>query len=222
MSRPPFNLRHVEESTRHGLMRGHRIMQTFRYATDDDEHVELLLDMFNLPQHAHVLDAGCGVGEMSHLMSRQRPDLTFLMVNISRYQLSFCPEGKQYTRLQCDFHDAPVTAATLDAVMFNSALVQMDREVALAQAFRVLRPGGVLLVNEPVRELGGDPADALVAAIERAGFAVIAQYWPEYTDTYFRQLLALDGLESLLDGLRPMIVKAMKPTGEHHADAPTL
>lgn len=233
MSRPPFNLAHVEEATRHGLMRGHRIMQTFRYSMDDDEHVEILLDIFDPPQSSYVLDAGCGVGEVSHLMARQRPDLSFLMVNISPYQLQFCPMGKHFGTRLGDFHELAVDTGTVDAVMFNSALVQMDERIALAQAYRVLRPGGLLMVNEPVR-VSGDPGELekrlacrtltpvdLLVSIADAGFVVTASIWPEYTDTYFRQLLALDGLEHLLDGIRPLIVKARKPKGEDDAQEPS-
>jgi ubiquinone/menaquinone biosynthesis C-methylase UbiE len=151
---PPFDLSTVEAITPAVLSRGHRILQMFRYAPTDWEQAAILLWCM-APEHgATVLDAGCGIGEVSRLMQLQRPDLHFVLVNISPLQMAYCPNGEHFTQLVCDFHDLPLDDERVDAVMFSSALVQMDEALALAQAHRVLRPGGTLLVNEPVRDWG--------------------------------------------------------------------
>ena len=91
MTRPPFNLAAVERATIAGMRDGHRLFQTHRYAADDTAQVRLLLDVLAPPRNATILDAGCGIGEVSRLMAALRPDLFFVMSNISPRQLATVP-----------------------------------------------------------------------------------------------------------------------------------
>lgn len=158
MSRPPFDLVTIEAGTPIAMASGHRIFQTHRYAADDQAHVDKLLEVMAPAQSATVLDAGCGIGEVARLMAVRRPDLRFILVNLSPTQLAHCPQGDRFKVLCADYHNLPLPDACVDAVMFSSALSQMDEEHALPEAFRVMRRDAVLLVNEPVR-IGGDGAE---------------------------------------------------------------
>jgi len=222
VSRPPFNLYAVEKATVYGLSIGHRVFQTHFYAEDDAGQVAFLLDHLDPPQGAVVLDAGCGVGEVSRLMHEMRPDLSFVLVNVSPYQLSLCPKGDAFTPIRCDLHDMKVDDETIDAVMFSSALCQLDEDVALAEAARVLKDGGVLLVNDMAREHDDGGAlenaiaarvhkrDDLIAAIERAGFVIDNTITPKFCDAHFRELLADGGIEQLIEGVYPIVIRATK------------
>ena len=108
-----------------------------------------------------------------------------------------------------------------DAVMFSSALCQMDTAVALREARRVLKAGGALLVNDMVRDAddGGlmESAlaarvlrpDALQAMIAEAGFDIERFETPPFDDAQFRDMLVRDGLERVLDGISAVIVRAV-------------
>lgn len=220
--RPPFNVDVIDRYTPDVLAAGHRILQTHRYADTDEAHVAVLLEHLDPPQGAIVVDNGCGVGEVSRLMKLARPDLRFLLVNLSHVQMAACPDTDGFLHYIGDSHSLDLPAECVDAVMFSSALSQMDEAVALREAHRLLMPGGVLLVNEPVR-MAGDGAELerllacrtlpwrkLLDAIEAAGFDVAHWEFPSYSDSHFRELLANDGLDRLLEGVRPMIVKASK------------
>lgn len=219
--RPPFDLAAIEAGTPSVLAAGHRLLQTFRYDEDDGEHVARLLQALRPAKDATVLDAGCGVGEVCRLMAERRPDLRFIMVNLSPTQLAHCPQGDRFQALLADCHELPLEDACVDAVMFSSALCQMDETVALSEAFRVLRPGGALLVNEPVRIHGdGVELERLLAcralrfedmleAVGTAGFPVVRVEWPTGDASHFRSLMG--DMAHLLDGVRPLIVKAVKP-----------
>lgn len=147
----------LEQATRRVLADGHRLFHTHRLDPDDRAQVRHILDLLDPPPGAVILDAGCGVGEVARLMAEARPDLRFILANVSRMQLNLCPRGKGFMHLHGDCHHMPELAAeSVDAVMFNSALTQMDAGRALAEAARVLVPGGVVQLFEMVCEPGAD------------------------------------------------------------------
>ena len=105
-----------------------------------------------LAENAAVLDAGCGTGGLV-LRARQWP---------RRYHWSaidFMPLACQLARQRCgpgvDIREASITAlpfadASFDAVASVDVICQVDNpEVAISEFFRVLRPGGTLIINVP-------------------------------------------------------------------------
>jgi ubiquinone/menaquinone biosynthesis C-methylase UbiE len=125
---------------------GHGILQIHRLATDDETHVHELLAYFDPPPGARVLDAGCGVGRVAELMARERPDLEFVLLNISRAQLDMCPAD--FERVCGSFEDVPLPGGSVDAVMFLYSLGHGRLSLCLGEAARLLRSGGVLFVYD--------------------------------------------------------------------------
>ena len=218
----PLDIPALEQATVLALRDGHRLFHTHRLYADDREQTDYLLAAAKFPEGALVLDAGCGIGEVSYLMSKARPDLKFILANLSHYQLSICPIGPQFTWLHADCHDLPLEPEIVDAVMFVSALTQMETKFVLHEAARVLKPGGIVFLFEMVHE-SGDP-DAFEAVTtarvhtfdEVRGFAAAAGlkldfgYTLDGDDTHFRSLLREVGRESLLDAIRPAIMRFIK------------
>jgi len=204
------------------LADGHRILQTHRYAPNDVDHVQILLDILDPPTGALVLDAGCGVGEVSRIMAAARPDLNFILMNVSMFQLSQCPRGDQFLHALDDCHATMIRPGHIDAVMFSSALCQMDIPVALAEAHRMLKAGGVLLINDMVRLVGEPgpmeqalaarvlPQDELLHLVIAAGFGVEIRTPTEYDDTHFHTMLNQAGYSDLGVGIKPIIIRAIK------------
>lgn len=223
MSRPPFNLQAVEAVTPLAVSSGHHVMQTHYYADTPERHVAQLLDWMQPAAHATVLDAGCGIGEVSRLMAEARPDLGFVLVNISPFQLSLCPEGERFLRVCADCHAmTDIADGSVQAVMYSSALCQMDTEVALAEAHRVLDEGGVLLINDMVRTgSDGQRIEQMLAArvlteqelirfVEGAGFTMDFAIKPAGSDAHFRALLIDAGIEDIIEGIGPFVIRATK------------
>jgi SAM-dependent methyltransferase len=106
----------------------------------------------NLPGSAAVLDAGCGTGGLIRRLAPQRPDWSWTGVDLS-------PLAVGLARARCgpaaDLHEASVTglpfsAAAFDAVVSADVLYHVDDDAAaLREFFRVLRPGGVVVLNLP-------------------------------------------------------------------------
>lgn len=218
--RPPFNLAAIDQSTDAVLALGHRIMQTHRYSESDEAHVGILLDILDPPRDAIILDAGCGVGEVSKIMSALRPDLSFVLMNLSLHQLSKCPTGEQYLHALDDCHATLLNDNSVDCVMFSSSLCQMDIEVALAEAHRMLKPGGVLMVNDMYREGGNAeeleqvlaarvlPQHKLLGMVRKAGFQITACRHLPSDSSHFTDLAKDAGIGHLVEGIEPIIIRA--------------
>jgi phosphoadenosine phosphosulfate reductase len=172
----------INRATDLSLNKGLRVMQTALIGGSQAAHVEYLLKLMNPIPGAHIVDAGCGIGEVPWLMQGHRPDLEFTLVNISQHQLDMAPFGPQFHQLLADFTNSQLPAGCADVVMFNSALCQMPINQALSEARRLLKPGGQLFVCDlaiaEYRELPElyatfMPADTWSEVIERHGFKMM-------------------------------------------------
>jgi ubiquinone/menaquinone biosynthesis C-methylase UbiE len=155
-------------------------------------------------------------------MADLRQDLAFVLVNLSPLQLAECPTGERFLPMLTDCHDLDIHDASVDAVMFSSALCQMDTKQALSEAFRVLKDGGVLLINDMVRD-GGEadllesaiaarvlPIGELLACVLGVGFVVQDVIHPHHDASHFKAMLEEQGIGHLLDGIHPVIIRAVK------------
>ena len=145
----------VDASSAAALQRGWTLLQPYRYASDDAAHLAYLLAQLNPTPGATVLDIGSGFGAVAEGLHAIRPDLQFTLLNLSAVQLAL---DSPFAKLHASAHDIPVTDASFDAAMMQFSLCNMDYKLALAEASRVLKPGGVLLLNDFARVSGDNRA----------------------------------------------------------------
>ena len=102
-----------------------------------------------------VLDVAGGTGDLARLFARRvGPGGSVVLTDINRSMLAagrdrLVDEGLILPTAQCDAERLPFGDATFDCVSVAFGLRNMTRKpVALAEMYRVLRPGGRLLVLE--------------------------------------------------------------------------
>lgn len=159
-----------------------------------DEFVRLLGDR---PQHfATVLDAGCGAGQTFEGIARRFAPQQITAIDIDPAMIPHaqasaaqcaCPIDVQ----QGDLADLALADASFDLVLCHQALHHAeDQPAVLRNLFRVLRPGGTLLLAESCRTFTGSwrvralfrhradtqrTANAYLELVRAAGFAVAAE-----------------------------------------------
>jgi SAM-dependent methyltransferase len=212
----------LAEVSRLGLAAGLRVLQGYRLAHTDEAHVARLLEYLAPAPFTTWADIGCGFGEVARLMRAQRPDLAFILVNNSYYQLARVP-GDMLS-LHADMHDLPIETGTMDGCMFLYSLCHADDVgKALAEAARVTREGGELLVYDYERR-GGDNRlmrerlyaqalwhDELCDLAGDAGWAITAWHNPPGSDALFRSLFTDQAdYGRIFDDLCPVLWKATR------------
>ena len=110
--------------------------------------------------------------------------------------------------------DVPLPDGSVDVVLSNCVInLSADKPAVLAEAFRVLRPGGRLAVADVVADQEPDPAlrDDLTAWAECiAGAVTRSHYRSVLADTGFVDIEIIDD-HGVADGLSSVFVKARTP-----------
>lgn len=108
-----------------------------------------------------LLDAGCGTGNYSLALARQVGRITAIDLSAEMLAMARAKLRRQAESGQIVFHQASITAMpfaeeVFDGVVFNQVLHHLESGedasygghlAALTEAYRVLRPGGVVVVN---------------------------------------------------------------------------
>ena len=100
----------------------------------------------------HLLDAGCGTGGLILRLRAAHPEWKFSGID-------FMPIACELARKRCgpdvdlrvaSITELPFADESFDAVVSADVVCQVDNpEVAAAEFFRVLRPGGIVIINVP-------------------------------------------------------------------------
>jgi MPBQ/MSBQ methyltransferase len=100
------------------------------------------------PDARTVVDAGCGPGAGTRRLARLLPRATVIGANVSLWQLR-TTRRRGLSALATDAALLGIASGSADAVVaLESALHFNTRDAFFAEAFRVLRPGGMLTVAD--------------------------------------------------------------------------
>lgn len=103
-----------------------------------------------LPEYARVLDFGCHDGTFGYLLKQHR-NVDYIGVDKNRDAIKKAPDGIVVEEWA---HPLPFTDGQFDVITMFEVLEHIDNQnKALLEMFRVLVPGGLLLVSVPRRHL---------------------------------------------------------------------
>lgn len=107
------------------------------------------------PPNSRVLEAGCGVGAQTVILSRNSPDARFVSIDVSAESLAQARRTADSTGatnvefLQADIFDLPFGAASFDHVFVCFVLEHLSEPVAALTALtRLVKPGGTITAIE--------------------------------------------------------------------------
>lgn len=108
---------------------------------------QVLRFLRELPSGSRVLDAGCGTGGMLCHLARFYTQ----GVDLSPHAVKLCHKRGLRLVSQASVHELPFPDSTFDAVLSLDVLYHaaVDENRALEEMRRVLKPGGLLLLNLP-------------------------------------------------------------------------
>jgi SAM-dependent methyltransferase len=106
------------------------------------------------PIHGRVLDAGCGAGNMTKALKRERPDLELVGMDVSRRSIDQALASSEGVRFEVGNVEHPPTAlGRFDAVVMFDVLEHLAHpERALDAVARVLKPGGLFHLALPLED----------------------------------------------------------------------
>ena len=162
------------------------------------EELDLLQSLVDLEQHPRIIELGCGAAELSRKLLARRPGCEITALEVDERQnvknrldpmqrLQFVPAGAQ---------SIPFPAQAFDLALMLKSLhhVPLDQMAqALSEVHRVLRPGGLLYVSEPifagalneVMRLFHDEEQVRAAAQCAVQAAVLSGAWEQVSETLF-------------------------------------
>lgn len=105
-----------------------------------------------------ILDVACGKGATSHYISRTFPEASVTGIEISEKQLETCGKNAPNCRFErMDATNMAFDSASFDGVVSVEAAFHFNtRNAFLAEAFRILKPGGWLSLADILMELDDD------------------------------------------------------------------
>ncbi len=112
-----------------------------------------------------ILDLGCGVGEGTSFLSNHDPRLSILGIDISFDSIHYARQnspGKNLCFACMDITNLAIKDSTFDAIVSIEVIEHItDVKRYLGEAYRVLKPGGLLFLTTPNRLISSPAPSSL-------------------------------------------------------------
>lgn len=166
----------------------------------------------------HILDAACGSGVKSFILALSDPNarVTALdfpkVLEVAIRVAEAMGVSKQVSFLPGNILSADLGFEQFDIILFGAILYYFSfeqRSDILARAFRALKPGGLLVINEAVADEARCQGElALMAAFQLLLFAPQSQV---YTFSEYKEILGTAGFAQV-EQPNDQLISALKPS----------
>lgn len=173
-----------------------------------------------------IADLGCGVGAVSKYGSRKYCRHHWTAVTLSPEQIEYGKtlldplDHERVEFLQADYNDLPIKSESLDAAFFLESLCHAEHpHTALAEAWRILKPGGRLVVVDGMMRKQPEQTPRLVNQVSRK----TAENWavgefhnvPQFEDAVCRSGLQIENRMEIGWKLAPCVAHSPALIGVH-------
>lgn len=134
------------------------------------EHVvSVLKDSLPSGEHPVVLDAGCGTGGMLQHLRVADPSWELQGLDFSPLALAHAKQRGFDPLIQANIDAIPSADACFDAVVSLDVLYhqEVDQTKAMSELSRILKPGGILILNLPAFDILSGSHDIAVKGARR-------------------------------------------------------
>lgn len=144
-----------------------RLLQAFRFADNDSEHIRRLLHWAEFPEGARLADLGAGTGYVAQHIAQLRPDISICLIDSNGDALK--QAGEQFVRHCADICQIPETDGSFDAAICCYAIGYVDAVTFFRELRRLLKPGGVAFIVDMV------PRDAGEREVSLFGYSIFVR-----------------------------------------------
>jgi ubiquinone/menaquinone biosynthesis C-methylase UbiE len=124
------------------------ILQAFRFADTDCEHINRLLYWADFPSNSNVVDLGSGSGFVAAHMCEIRPDLSFCLVDNSQVQLDLA--DLRFRKHCSDICSVPELDNSFNALICSYAIGYVDTDCFFREVARLVQPGGIIFIVDMI------------------------------------------------------------------------
>ena len=162
------------------------------------DELELLHSLVDLNQHPRIIELGCGAAQLSRNLLTRFPacEVSALEVDERQHAKNLLKPEARLNFLQAGAQAIPFAAEQFDLALMLKSLHHVPLNLlqqALAELRRVLRPGGLLYVSEPVfagthneiMRLFHDEERVRAAALLAVQQAVASGAWEQVAEVFF-------------------------------------
>ena len=164
---------------------------------------EQYVNAFAIPEHASILEIGCGPGALAQALSRWYAEATVTGIDRDRNFVDFAAaHAPHISFLEGDATSLPFADGSFDVTVSNTVQEHIPPEGFYGEQYRVLKKGGICLVLSARRGYNiPAPCIAEMTDLEREVYAAIAPYDAENDKAYGIAAYATDerGIPSAME-----------------------
>ena len=162
------------------------------------DELDLLHRLVHLDQHRKIIELGCGAADLARKLLIRFPgcEVAALEVDERQHAKNLLNPSPGLQFIQAGAQAIPFSAGMFDLALMLKSLHHVPMQLmdqALAEVHRVLKPGGLLYVSEPVfagalnevTRLFHDEELVRAAALRAVRQAVATGGWEQLSETHF-------------------------------------